>query len=207
MKRAVSGPTPQRTLIHIPIVHTLEDFGSLKDSVVRASIERSGRTALQRKTQAISEFWSRIEQYVDDLPLSWQHVRIYQDALPVSGREVEIVKDLAAAGSRNHQLIMRLTERGAILMGTESPELLLAEHAIARKSLASRGRRTEGVRTRGEADAVLSQRDQFIAERINLTLQPEETGILFLGMLHAVEPLLNDDITVIRPSVARKPRS
>jgi len=207
MKRAVSRPTQERVLYHIPIVHTLDDFGSLKDTVVRVSLQRSGRTALKRKSQAIGEFWRRIEQYVEALPLSWERVRIYQDALPVSGRELQIVTDLAAGGSRNHQLVMRLAERGATVMGTESPELLLAEHEIARKSLESGAQGAQSTRNRGEADSILKKRDQFIADRINRTLAPGETGILFLGMLHAVGPLLDHDIAIIRPSVTKDARS
>jgi hypothetical protein len=47
--------------------------------------------------------------------------------------------------------------------------------------------------------ALLAQRDQFIARRINDTLKAGETGILFLGLLHAVERYLDRDIRVIRP--------
>jgi len=194
-------PSDQRALIHIPIVHTLEDLGSLKESVVRTSLQRSGRTALKRKAQAISEIWKRIEEYVENLHVPWDKVRIYQDALPVSGKEQQIVNDLAAAGSRNHQLVARLIQKGAILMGTESPRLLLAEHAIATKSLQSGIRAGRLARKGGEADSILTKRDRFIADRINHTLQPGETGILFLGMLHSIEPYLEPDIAVTRPSV------
>ncbi len=204
MKRVRPGERVKRSLILVPIVHTLEDLGSQKGLVVRESLRTGGRTALKKKTEAIRELWERIEQYIEDLPLRWQDVRIFQDALPVSGREKEIVTELAAGGSLNHQLILKLLERGAILMGTESPELLLAEYEMTKRVLESHG---HGIRSSGEkeqGDPILERRDQFIADRINNTLRSGETGILFLGLLHSVEPFLEDDIEVVRPSLPKK---
>jgi late competence protein required for DNA uptake (superfamily II DNA/RNA helicase) len=49
------------------------------------------------------------------------------------------------------------------------------------------------------SDNLLKKRDQYIAERINNTLGAGETGILFLGMLHSLENLLDNDILVTYP--------
>jgi hypothetical protein len=202
MKPPAGVQTAKRSLILVPIVHTLEDLGSQKDLVVRASLRTGGRMALKKKTAAIKELWKRIESYVDGLELQWEQVKVFQDALPVSGREEEIVTELARAGSLNHQLILRLVERGAALVGTESPELLVAEYEMVKKTLESGGHRSKSSRRRGQADPILTERDQFIANRINRTLRPGETGILFLGLLHSVEPFLEADIKVVRPSLA-----
>ena len=204
MKQACPGETVKRSLILVPIVHTLEDLGSQKGLVVRESLRTGGRTALKRKTEAIRELWQRIERYIEALPLRWQDVRIFQDALPVSGREKEIVTELAAGGSLNHQLILKLLDRGAILMGTESPELLLAEYEMTKRVLASHGRKIRSSREKEQGDPILKRRDQFIADRINNTLRSGETGILFLGLLHSVEPFLKDDIEVVRPTLPKK---
>ena len=48
-------------------------------------------------------------------------------------------------------------------------------------------------------DSLLQRRDQFIGRRISQTLLAGETGLLFVGMLHSVEPWLDQDIQVIRP--------
>jgi hypothetical protein len=48
-------------------------------------------------------------------------------------------------------------------------------------------------------DTLLERRDRFIASRIDATLEPEETGILFIGALHSVALYLNPDIQVIYP--------
>jgi hypothetical protein len=47
------------------------------------------------------------------------------------------------------------------------------------------------------SEELLKKRDRFIARRINSTLRPGETGILFLGMLHSLAALLDEDIRVI----------
>ena len=48
-------------------------------------------------------------------------------------------------------------------------------------------------------NSLLVRRDQYIANRINRSLSAGETGILFLGMLHAVERYLDPDIRVVHP--------
>ena len=46
---------------------------------------------------------------------------------------------------------------------------------------------------------MLYQRDEYIAQRINNTLQEEEMGILFLGIMHSIEDKLDKDIVLIQP--------
>lgn len=129
-------------------------------------------------------------------------MRLYQDGLPQCGRETEIVTELAAAGSPNHGLLLALMKRGATLMGTEDPDLLLEEYRLVQRVLAAkkpeevaRIEAHEATRSR----ALLARRDAHIAKRINQSLQPGETGILFLGMLHSLQPLLAKDIAVTYP--------
>jgi len=190
-----------RTLIYFPIVHTQADMGALQDSVARAALEKTGRAGLARKNAAINQIWTDIEAAIDALPLSFERLRLYQDGLPVCGREAEIVTELARAGSRNHQLLLRLMTRGAVLMGTESGDLVVQEYQLARQSLTTRTPRAAGVAAarRALGEALLKRRDQFIARRINETLHRGETGILFLGMLHSLEGYLNPDVKVIYP--------
>lgn len=190
-----------RTLIYLPIVHTQADMGALKEPVVRATMEKLGRAGLSRHLAAIDQFWSEIEAFIDGLPLAFDRVRLYQDGLPVCGREAETVTELAQSGSRNHRLLLRLMNRGAVLMGTESGDLLVQEYQLAKQSLTTPPPRAAGVAAQRRAlgAALLERRDQFMAQRINDTLNPGETGILFLGMLHSLERYLSKDIQVIYP--------
>jgi len=199
--RDASSTGFSRTLIYLPIVHTQADMGALKESVAQATLEKMGRAGLARKTAAIDKIWTEIEAAIEALPLSFDRVRLYQDGLPVCGREAEIVTELAQAGSRNHQLLLRLMAQGAVLMGTESGDLLVQEYQSAKQSLTTRPPRAAGVAAANRAwsAALLQRRDQFMAQRINDTLKDGETGILFLGMLHSLEQYLNPDVKVIYP--------
>jgi hypothetical protein len=190
-----------RTLIYLPIVHTQADMGALKELVARATLEKTGRPGLARKTAAIDQIWTEIEAAIEALALSFDRVRLYQDGLPVCGREVEIVTELAQAGNRNHQLLLRLMAQGAVLMGTESSDLLVREYQLARQFLTTRPPRAARVAAsrRALSEALLQRRDQFIAQRINDNLKEGETGILFLGVLHSLERYLNQDVKVIYP--------
>jgi hypothetical protein len=191
----------ERTLIYIPIIHTQADMGALSESIERLKVRRLGRKGWERNLNLVDKLWARIEQAIESLVLPYERLRLYQDGLPVCGREVEIVAELAKAGSRNHQLLLRLREKGARIMGTESSDLLVEEYQLVKQDFASKPE----VARRGEArrkalrDSLLKRRDQYIARRINDTLLEGETGLIFLGMLHSVGPWLDKDIRVVYP--------
>ena len=193
----------KRTLIYFPIIHTRQDMGDLGESIRQATVRLLGKQSLIHKDQMVDRIWTAIEQAIDALDLQFEKVRLYQDGLPVCGREMEIIADLAAAGSRNHCLVMQLIRKGAVLLGTESAELLLEEYRLIKQTVSGRHGATGGAETlRGRhagADILLEKRDQFIAQRINDTLGPDETGIIFIGMLHDLEGRLDQDIKVIHP--------
>jgi hypothetical protein len=192
----------RRTLIYLPIIHTRQDMGDLGESIRQATVRLLGKQSLKQKDQMVDRIWTAIEQAIDALDLAFEKVRLYQDGLPVCGREMEIIADLADAGSRNHCLLMQLTRKGAVLMGTESAELLLEEYRLIKQTVSGQrvatGAGTPRDRHMG-ADILLKKRDQFIAQRINGTLVPDETGIIFLGMLHDLQGQLDKDIKVVYP--------
>jgi hypothetical protein len=150
----------------------------------------------------VNNFWTEIERATENLAPPYERVRIYQDGLPVCGRELEIVTDLAQAGSRNHQLLLKLKQKGAVLMGTEAAELLVEEYQLVKQVFAeemSRGSARQAAQGKTLQDSLLQRRDRFIGRRISQTLLSGETGLLFVGMLHCVEPWLDQDIQVLRP--------
>ena len=98
-------------------------------------------------------------------------------------------------------------DRGAQITGTESPELLLEEYDLARRSLIAETSAEPAWRAdlRGR---ILDLRDRYIAARIDHTLQPGETGLIFLGMLHSLDRRLPAGIRVTQLRVkmpARRP--
>jgi hypothetical protein len=200
--QAKGAASHERTLIYIPIIHTQADMGALSESIQRLKVRRLGRKAWERNVNLVDKLWDQIEQAIERLVLPSEGVRLYQDGLPVCGHELEIVAELAKAGSRNHRLLLRLREKGATIMGTESSEFLVEEYQLVKEIFAS-GR--SAVATGGEArrkalrDSLLKRRDQYIAGRVNGTLLLGETGLIFLGMLHALGPWLGKDIRVVYP--------
>lgn len=199
MARIARQKRQSRSLLYFPIIHNLADMGALSDSVRQASLKRLGRSGWNRKVDLIDKFWTDIENSVEELSVPLNRVRIYQDGLPVSGTEKNLVVELAKTGSRNHALIMRLMNAGATVMGTESLELLLQEYELAKRDLGPARPRGLKASDKAQRASLLSRRDQFIAKRINDTLLPGEIGLIFLGMLHCLEPWLEKDIEVVYP--------
>ncbi|MEI6390809.1 MAG: hypothetical protein WCT12_06855 [Verrucomicrobiota bacterium] len=191
-----------RSLIHIPVIHTQADMGALSQPIKEMTIQKLGQAGWERNVSLIDGIWERIEKEIDGWTLPYEKLRLYQDGLPVCGREVEIVTELAQAGSRNHRLLLRLMKRGATVVGTESAPLLVQEYSLVKKvldaSVSKKALRCEA-RYKTLSNALLKQRDQAIAERINDSLGPGETGLLFLGMLHSLGGLLAKDIRVTYP--------
>jgi len=194
-----------RTLIVIPIVHAEQDMGSLLEQIKQEYVSRHGPEKWSEHLKSIGEVWTAIRQMIAALELPYASVRLYQDGLPVCGKEADIVKDVAAQGSKNHQLLVELMERGARLMGTEDPNLLLQEYQLHRSALDG-GSPGPGDQREDQSRKLLSERDGFIAQRIHTTLVAGEIGLLFLGLAHSVEPLLNPDILVrhLLPSLREK---
>ncbi|MDD3472032.1 MAG: hypothetical protein PHS86_04540 [Syntrophaceae bacterium] len=192
-----------RKLFYFPIVHTPADMGKLSGAVKEIYLKRVGRAGWKRKLDVVDKFWDQIAEIIFGLDLEKSVIRVYQDGLPVvsDGKEREIIERLAESGSRNHALVVQLLKRGAVLMGTESIELLMAEYELTQKLLERTSTPTRGGAKKilERQDDLLKQRDQFIADRINQTLRPGEIGILFLGLLHDVRPWLSNDIEVVCP--------
>ena len=191
-----------RKLIYIPILHTQADMGALAEPLQTIAIQKIGREKWKSNVEAVEQFWAHIREEMLKGRLPFPRVRLYQDGLPVCTREADIVGDLARAGSSNHQLLVELIARGATLMGTESPDLLLEEYNLVQRVCTARdleeaSRIKEQQRILGQS--LLQRRDQYIAARINDTLRIGETGILFLGMLHSPLRWLASDIRVTYP--------
>ena len=188
-----------RRLVHIPIIHTAADLGSLSDAVRARYANICGGASWNQREEAVQALWAEIQRRLDALRLDGPATRLYQDGLPVCGFEDRIVRELANAGSVNHQILVGLMDRGAALMGTEDPQLLMEEYDMQKQALGDAPGDPSSVAVYREHSArLLRSRDAFIAERIAATLQPGETGLLFLGALHKMDSLPRDDIRLER---------
>lgn len=189
-----------RTLLIIPIIHGEQDMGSLREGVKREYVQRYGQDKWDEHLRTINEVWGGIRAAIEALDLPFEKVKLYQDGLPVCGREGEIVRDVAEQGSRNHRLLLDLMAKGARLIGTEDPQLLLREYQMLQAAMGGTAPPAEDA-----GHGLLAERDRSIAARINATLRAGEIGLLFLGLAHEVGPLLDADILVrnLLPSLGR----
>ena len=190
-----------RRLIHIPIVHSQTDLGSVQERVRQAYVEKGGEEAWKASREALAEFWNALEIAMDRLPVDFTKLRLYQDGLPVCGLEEKIVRDLAQQGGTNYRILLKLKGRGAKIEGTEDPDLLRKEYELIMAGVHT-GAGSLGADAAKDGNAevlrdLLERRDRFIAQRIDRTLQAGETGILFLGALHRAAGMLPDTIQVM----------
>jgi len=190
-----------RQLIHVPILHSPADMGTVQEGLEAVYVERFGRRRWQEHLALIDRFWEAVRAGLDGMDLDYRRVDLYQDGLPVCGKELDIARETAAKGSENYQLLMDLLGRGATLIGTEDPKLLVAEYRAVKAGLAARlsgdGSANAAAGRERSAD-ILARRDAYIGRRIAETLLPGRTGILFLGMMHNVKPHLPADMIIVR---------
>jgi len=173
-------------LIYVPVVHSIAEMGFAGKTYQAAYIARYGQRKLAERTAEFDSIWRAIGEGIKSARLDLKRVNLYQDSLPVCGHERALVHEMAIQGSRNHQLLEALADSGALLVGTESPSLLLDEYKLIQSQ----------DRTDAQAAALLDARDQFIAGRIDATLEQGRTGILFIGALHQAAKFLPKRISV-----------
>ena len=137
MPRITKPVVYRRTLIHFPIIHTSTDMGGFSETVREVTLRKLGQGAWKRKINLVQQFWTDIGHAIQRQHLPLPQTRLYQDGLPVCGREIEIVTELAGKGGPNHILLQHLMKDGAILMGTESPALLIEEYRLMKEILES----------------------------------------------------------------------
>ena len=187
-----------RTLIYVPVIHTSADLGSMAKDISKRGIRDLGEEIWTKHRETVEGFWDTISDYFDSIDVNG--MKIYQDGM-VAEDEVgkQIAADTAKAGSKNYQLILRLLERGAVLMKTEDFKLVKQEYdrllaitqakSITRKIIAF-------IKYKLIKTILLNKRDSFIAKRIDQTLKADEKAILFIGAFHNVQKKLSKSISV-----------
>ena len=187
-----------RILIYVPIIHTSADLGSLAGDVTKRGIADLGEDVWKEHQRTVEGFWDVITDYFDSVDASG--MKIYQDGMVAEGEIGEkIVEEGLNLGSRNYQLVSKLLKRGAILVKTEVFKLVKKERdrllaitqakSITQKIIAF-------IRYKLVKNRLLSKRDNYIAKRIDETLNNSATGIIFIGAYHNIKERLPKDIQI-----------
>jgi hypothetical protein len=187
-----------RTLIYVPVIHTSADLGSIAEHIAKRGIADLGRELWEKHKRTVDGFWNAVSNYFDSMDVNG--VKIYQDGM-VAEDEVgrKIAEDTAKAGSKNYQLILRLLERGAILVKTEDFTLVKKEYDRLRAITQAKSITTKLIafaKYKLVKMILLSRRDTYIAGRIEQTLKANEEAILFIGAFHNIKKRLSKNIQI-----------
>ncbi len=193
-----------RHVVLVPLVHDEADLGSAGPALLAETIRIAGPGRWAEHTEALTCYWAEVSTFLHSLDPA--RLKLFQDGLPVGGSlGRSVVEEAARRGSRNYRLLLDLIDRGAELCRTEDTDLLRQEYdAISQAAGTHDGSRTlaEGAAAEGSAaDAdgrarLLRERDEFIAQTIDASLQDGEIGVLFLGAEHQATARLAPDILV-----------
>jgi len=187
-----------KSLIFVPIIHTIADLGSLAKYVSKRGIANLGQDLWELHRKTVDGFWDAISNYFDLIDVSG--VKIYQDGMVADGEVGQkIVEEGLKSGSKNYELVSRLIKRGATLVKTDDFKLVKEERdrllaiteakSIIKKLLAFK--KYKLVKNR-----LLNKRDKFIAKRITESLNQGERGIIFIGAYHNIKKRLPNDIQI-----------
>jgi hypothetical protein len=187
-----------RTLIYVPVIHTSADLGSIAKHVTSRGIADLGQELWEKHGRTVDGFWNAVSDYFEAMDVGG--VKIYQDGMVADG-EVgrKIVEDTAKAGSKNYQLILRLLDKGAILVKTEDFALVKKEYDGLRAITQAKSVKKKliaFIKYKLVKTRLLSKRDAYIAGRIEQTLKADEKAILFIGAYHSVKKRLSKSIQV-----------
>ena len=190
-----------RTLIYVPIIHSVADMGTIGDELERKSVSGLGENRWHKHTDTVNGYWAAIESYFEIIDLYIKGIKIYQDGMFVDGEmALKLIRDGVKSGSKNSAIVANLINRGAILMKTEDFKMVKDEYDGLQSIIKSKTniqKLIQLLRYKMSKPIFLRRRDRFIAANIDETLEPNETGILFIGAYHKVMNWLPKDITVI----------
>lgn len=193
-----------RKLIYVPIIHMSADMGSIAKNIEEKGVASFGEEFWKGHRETISGFWDAISHYFDSIDMDTRNkknMKIYQDGM-IAEREVaqRIVEEGIKSGSKNYELVLRLVNRGAVLVKTE--EFKLVKEELDRLLAITKAKSTSKklfafIKYKFIKNRLLKKRDKFISKRIDKTLKDDEVGILFLGAYHNIKNMLPADIQII----------
>lgn len=179
-------------LYYVPIIHSVEDYGSLGPAIQKAFAASGKKSAFEHLQEDIKQFWELAEKKIEETIKDMRGLVIYHDGFPTGDRE----KVMALFGymikdhpeSPNFRLVKKLLEKGALLEGTEDIELLKAHLELYRQIVEIPAAEQEKLllAMAGRSRELTGMRDEFIAKRIRDTLPSDGKGILFIGRDHDV---------------------
>ena len=191
--------TEIRRLIYVPILHAQEDARNSSSTSPKTKPRGQKKGLMDKDISAVDAMWEGIAAKIEALNLPWHKTRIYQDGAPVCGNELELAMRLAESGSFNFSFILDLIEKGAKLEGTENMDLLIREYDLLSQLLMkspNADQKAANIEYQTKSRELLALRDEFIFNRLTATLNKGEVGLVFMGVMHRLDKLLEKDFLV-----------
>ena len=190
-----------RILYYVEIIHGKLDLGSLGEEVSQASQRIMGRQKTIQLQKQTENLWIVLKKEIEKLDLDYQKLVVFQDGLPDTEPQLiqRIIEEGAKKGSPNYLLLQKLKDKGATIVGTEDPKLLMEEYKMAQEEFKERNlyrQRQLVIAHRAKKTKLSRERDKFIAQKIDQNLTEGRVGIVFMGMIHKVKERLPSDIQV-----------
>jgi hypothetical protein len=197
-----------RKLIYVPVIHASADLGSVAKEATRRGIAGLGKDFWEEHRKTVDGFWDAISHYFDLIDVAG--MKIYQDGMVADGEVAEkLVEQGVKTGSKNYELVARLLKRGAVLVKTEEIKLVKQEldrllaitqaKSLLKKLMAF-------IRYKLIKNRLLKRRDEFIAKRIDETLDHGEQGIIFVGAFHDIKRKLPKSVQIVEVKRTEKVR-
>jgi hypothetical protein len=118
-----------RTLIYVPIIHSVADMGTLGEELKRKSVSVLGENLSQKHTDTVNGYWEAIESSFENIDLSFKGTKLYQDGMFVDGEiAMKLIGNGIKSGSKNSVIISNLISQGAILVKTEDFNMVKDEY-------------------------------------------------------------------------------
>ncbi len=197
-----------RKLIYVPVIHASADLGSVAKEATRRGIAGLGKDTWEEHRKTIDGFWDAISHYFDSIDVAG--MKIYQDGMVADGEVGEkLVQEGVKTGSKNYELVARLLKRGAILVKTEEIKLVKQEldRLLAITQAKSLPKELMAfIKYKLIKSILLNRRDEFIAKRIDETLDHGEEGIIFIGAFHNVMRKLPKSVQIVEVKHIEKVR-
>ncbi len=174
------------TLYYVPMIHTPQELGILKDAFLDARMKMYGEKTTLAFLEEVKRYWHIVERRIERAGLYHPEIasqsHIFIDSLPHTEETLvmKIVQELILQKIPAYLISKILLENGATIHGTEDPDPLLQEHRYWKEI--SQGKTPDPEK----AQELLRRRDQYIAQRIISVVPDEDLAVLFMGRLHDV---------------------
>lgn len=175
-----------RTLYYVPMVHTPQELGTLREAVIANHKRIHGEQQTEEYFKQVEWYWREVERRIQQAglyrPEIVSRLHIFVDGLPDTKEEKvkKIVQELIGLDIPAYRITEKLQARGAEVHGTEDPQLLWQEHQYW--AGVSQDRKQD---PRGQ-QRLLRERDQAIAQRIDAKVKERGISLLFIGRAHNV---------------------